>query len=111
MNLDDFAPARVDPEWRNFCVYSGQWLPKCALSAEHVIPRSLGGSAATVIRCSKTINSRLGHEIDGKVANDPILAFGRRDADARGNSGRAPRAILKRAAAWKRGEPWGEAPA
>ncbi|WP_420970863.1 hypothetical protein [Bradyrhizobium sp. B120] len=79
------------------------------MSAEHVIPRSLGGSGATVIRCSKAINSRLGHEIDGKLANDALIMFGRRDADARGNSRQRPEALLKRTTAWKGGEPTGNA--
>jgi hypothetical protein len=87
MNLDHFTPNRLGPEWRNYCIYSDCYLPEIAMSAEHVIPRSLGGSGATVIRCSKAINSRLGHEIDGKLANDTLIMFGRRDADARGNSG------------------------
>ncbi|WP_461334465.1 hypothetical protein [Bradyrhizobium embrapense] len=77
------------------------------MSAEHVIPRSLGGSGATVIRCSKAINSRLGHEIDGKLANDTLIMFGRRDADTRGNSGQKPKALLKRTTAWKSGKPVG----
>lgn len=101
---------RPTPEWHNYCVYSGRHLPESAMSTEHVVPRSLGGAGATVIRCSKAVNSRLGHEIDGKVANDPMIIFGRRDADARGNSRRKPRAILKRAVAWKDGEPWKTTP-
>ncbi|MEO6782731.1 MAG: HNH endonuclease [Bradyrhizobium sp.] len=104
MNLDHFNPKRLGPEWRNYCIYSDRYLPESAMSAEHVIPRSLGGSRATVIRCSKAINSRLGHEIDGKLANDTLIMFGRRDADARGNSGQKPKALLKRTTAWKSGE-------
>lgn len=106
MSVGHYVPTRLEPEWRNYCIYSGNHLPEGALSAEHVIPRSLGGSGATVIRCSQQVNSRLGHEIDGKLANDPIVMFGRRDADARGNSGKQPRAILRRTTAWKRGQPF-----
>lgn len=102
----DFLVSRPTPDWRNYCVYSGGHLPESAMSAEHVIPRSLGGAGATVIRCSKAVNSRLGHDIDGKIANDPLVIFGRRDADARGNSRRRPRAILRRAIAWGDGVNW-----
>lgn len=96
--------ARFSPEWRTFCVYSGHHLPEAAITSEHVIPRALGGKSATTILCSKAVNSRIGHEIDTKVTNDPIIIFGRRDTDMRGNSRQTPRAILKRAASWKRGE-------
>jgi hypothetical protein len=106
MSIEHLTPIRVEPEWRNYCVYTGGHLPDSALSAEHVIPRSLGGSSATVIRCSRAVNSRLGHEVDGKLAHDVFVMFGRRDADARGNSGRRPKATLKRTTAWKRGEPF-----
>lgn len=104
MNFNSFTPIRLGPGWRSYCVYSDRYLPESAMSAEHVIPRSLGGSGATVIRCCKAINSRLGHEIDGKLASDTLIMFGRRDADARGNSGQKPRALLKRTTPWKRGE-------
>jgi hypothetical protein len=107
MNLDRFTPKRLGPEWRNCCIYSDRYLRESAMSAEHVIPRSLGGSGATVIRCSKAINSRFGHVIDGKLGNDTLIMLGRRDADARGNSGQKPKALLKRTTAWKGGKPMG----
>lgn len=98
--------ARFAPEWRTYCVYSGHHLPEAAITSEHVIPRALGGKGATTIPCGKAVNSRIGHEIDTKVTNDPMIIFGRRDTDMRGNSRQTPRAILKRAASWKRGDAW-----
>jgi hypothetical protein len=79
----------LDPAWKDYCVYSGRRLPEAALSDEHVIPKSLGGGASTIIRASRALNSRFGSEIDGKVARDPLIQFGRRDAGARGHSGKA----------------------
>jgi hypothetical protein len=78
--------ARFAPEWRTYCVYSGHHLPGAAITSEHVIPRALGGKGATTIPCSSAVNSRIGHEIDTKVTNDPMIIFGRRDTDMRGNS-------------------------
>lgn len=102
----EVSMARFAPEWRTYCVYSGHHLPEVAITSEHVIPRALGGKGATTIPCSKAVNSRIGHEIDSKVTNDPMIMFGRGDTDMRGNSRRTPRAILKRAASWKRGDAW-----
>jgi hypothetical protein len=79
----------LDPAWKDYCVYSGRRLPEAALSDEHVIPKSLGGGPSTIIRASRALNSRFGTEIDGKVARDPLIQFGRRDAGARGQSGKA----------------------
>jgi hypothetical protein len=98
--------ARFAPELRTYCVYSGHHLPEAAITSEHVIPRALGGKGATTIPCSKAVNSRIGHEIDAKVTNDPMIIFGRRDTEMKGNSRQTPRAILKRAASWKRGDAW-----
>jgi hypothetical protein len=97
---------RFASEWRTYCIYSGHHLPEAAITSEHVIPRALGGKGATVIPCSKAVNSRIGHEIDTKVTNDPLIIFGRRDTGMKGNSGKEPRAILERAASWKHGDAW-----
>ena len=96
------------PDWKNYCIYSGQHLPDAALNEEHVIPKSLGGYRSTAIRASRNLNSHFATTIDGQIANDPMVQFGRRDADARGHSKKKPRAIIRRARSWKPGDPWGE---
>jgi len=80
----------LDPEWRTYCAYSGRHLPPDAMDDEHVIPLSLGGGRSTVIRASKALNNRFAREIDAKVANDPLIIFGRRDAKAKGHSRKMP---------------------
>jgi hypothetical protein len=99
---------RLPADWRNFCIYSGRFLPDAALTDEHVVPKSLGGFRSTVIRASRALNSRFGTTIDARIANDPMVQFGRRDADSRGRSGKKPLAIIHGARAWRQGDPWGE---
>jgi hypothetical protein len=96
------------PEWRNYCVYSGLHLPDTALSEEHVIPKSLGGYRSTVIRSSRRLNSLFASTIDARVAHDGMVQFGRRDANARGHSGKKPVARIPEAMAWQPGAPWGQ---
>lgn len=81
------------------------------MNDEHVIPKSLGGFRSTVIRASIRLNSHFATRIDGPVADDPLIIFGRRDARARGHSRKDPLPRLRGARAWKRGEalPGGEA--
>ena len=59
-SIEIVRPPRVLPEWRNYCVYSGKFLPDAALSKEDVIPKSLGGNQFTVIFASRTLNSTFG---------------------------------------------------
>ncbi len=98
---------RLPSEWNNYCIYSGRFLPDSALSDEHVIPKSLGGNRSTVVRVARDLNSRFAHTIDAPITRDPMVQFGRRDAEAKGHSRKKPRAIWKGARAWKEGEPWG----
>jgi hypothetical protein len=99
---------RLPSEWRNFCIYSGRHLPDAALTYEHVIPKSCGGNRSTIIPAARELNSKFGSAIDGPISNDAMVQFGRRDAKARGHSGKRPVATINGARAWKRGEPWGE---
>jgi len=100
--------ARLPADWRNYCIYSGRHLPDATLNYEHVISKALGGYRSTVIRVSRELNSKFGATIDGPIANDAMVLFGRRDADSRGHSGKKPVAVIKGARAWKRGDPLGE---
>jgi hypothetical protein len=99
--------AELGAERSCYCVYSGKVWDRKDLSVEHVIPRSLGGTSAATILCSKSINSKIGTEIDAKIANDPLMMFGRRDARARGNSRTDPIPMFKKARAWSVGQTWG----
>lgn len=99
---------RLTPDWRNYCVYSGRHLPDADLSDEHVIPKSLGGYRSTVIQASRRLNSMFATTIDAPIARDSMVQFGRRDANARGHSGRKPIARIHGATAWRTGQPWGE---
>jgi hypothetical protein len=97
---------RLAPEWRNYCIYSGNYLPDEALNKEHVIPQSLGGYNSTLIRVSKSLNARFGTDIDGALNRDIMIEFGRRDAQTRSHKGnvRIPRA--KKAQRWNKSDPW-----
>jgi hypothetical protein len=99
---------RLAPDWRNYCIYSGRHLPEAALSDEHVIPVSLGGSRSTMIRASRDLNSTLGTTIDARIVHDSMVQFGRRDADARGHSGKKPVARIPNASAWRPDRLWGQ---
>lgn len=73
---------------RNYCVYTGRTWPEERLSDEHPIPLALkGNDAEFVIRTQREMNNRLGSKVDQPVIRDPIIMFGRRDADARGHHG------------------------
>ncbi len=99
---------RLPADWRNYCIYSGRSFPDAALTYEHVVPKSLGGFRSTVIRACRALNSAFGTTIDARIATDPMVQFGRRDANARGRSGKKPLAIINGARAWRPGDPWGE---
>jgi len=102
------AMTRLAAEWRNYCIYSGQHLSDAALTNEHVVPKALGGNRSTIIRASCELNSRFGSTIDGPIARDAMVQFGRRDANAQGHSRKMPVATIEGARVWKRGDPWGE---
>lgn len=69
-----------------WCPYTNTELPETALNREHIIPLSLGGADNFVIQAEAKANSRLGTQIDGPLANDPLIMFARRGFDARGHS-------------------------
>lgn len=78
----------IPEELRNYCIYTGRHWPDEMLSDEHPIPLALAGNDAEfVIRTERQMNNRLGRKVDQAVIRDPIIMFGRRDADARGHHG------------------------
>lgn len=78
-----------------FCPYLGRDIPVSSSSFEHVIPLSLGGADGFGIRVDRQTNSKLGHAIDGALANDPIIAMQRARRDCRGHSNKPVTAIWK----------------
>jgi hypothetical protein len=94
-----------------YCPYSGKWVPPEQASSEHVIPLSLGGDNRLTIPVEREINSVLGREIDGPLANEFLLIRRRVEFDARGHSGRAPEVVFKNARDAQTGAPlqaiWG----
>lgn len=95
---------RLAPHLRNFCVYSGKTLPDAAMNDDHVIPKSLGGNRATVIRASIALNSHFA-KLEARVGRDDMIQFGRRDAGVRGHSRKKHVPRLERAKIWKPDEP------
>lgn len=78
----------VPEELRNYCIYTGRHWPEDMLSDEHPIPLALAGNDAEfIIRTQRQMNNRLGRKVDQPVIRDPIIMFGRRNADARGHHG------------------------
>lgn len=73
-----------------YCIYTDKDVPETDGNLDHVIPLSLGGDNKFTIWAEKKFNSTLGTEVDGAIANDPLVMFARRDADARGHGGTEP---------------------
>lgn len=73
-----------------YCPYTDNNLPTEKVSEEHVIPLSLGGSNKFCLSVDAEFNSSLGSSIDGEMANDFLVLFRRREADARGHSNKKP---------------------
>jgi len=80
-----------------WCPYTNREISESDATPEHIIPLSLGGSNALTIRVHHNANSSIGSEIDGALANDPLISFVRREFDARGHSGTKPKVIFKKA--------------
>lgn len=80
-----------------YCPYMDREINSSEASIEHVLPLSLGGSDEFTIRASKAFNSTLGHEIDGVIANDPIIGIERARRDVRGHNNRPVNVAWKKA--------------
>ncbi len=87
-------PTAGDSIW---CPYSDEVIHRKSASNEHIIPISLGGLNGFTLPVDAEFNSKYGSEIDGKLANDFLILFRRRDHEARGHSNKAPFPITKRA--------------
>ena len=80
-----------------YCPYTDREIPKVRSNVEHIIPLSLGGTNELTIDVDREINSQLGRELDGALANDFLVALRRSEYGARGHSGKEPWAISRNA--------------
>lgn len=73
-----------------YCPYTDKQVELEEASFEHIIPKSLGGSNSFGIQVEKEANSKLGAEVDGKMAADFFISQRRNEWDIRGHSGKRP---------------------
>lgn len=69
-----------------YCIYTGKEFKEDEMSVEHIIPLSLGGCDDFTIMVEKGINSDLGNEIDGKLAEDFLVKIKRARENIKGHS-------------------------
>jgi hypothetical protein len=58
-----------------WCPYTDREIDECESNLEHILPIALGGCDAFTIGVVRSANSTIGSEIDGALANDPLIAF------------------------------------
>ena len=86
------------PELRRiYCPYTDSDIPESETNSEHIIPLSLGGANGLEIPVHSSFNTKVGSELDGKLANEFFWALRRTEYDARGHSGKEPFATSKKA--------------
>lgn len=73
-----------------YCPYTDKELPEHDTSMEHILPLALGGTNGFEILVSKELNSKLGSEIDGKLANDFLVMNRRNKLNIKGHSKKRP---------------------
>lgn len=88
-----------------YCPYADRDIPEKQSNFEHIIPLSLGGTNELMIDVDKSLNSRLGSELDGALANEFLVALRRSEFDARGHNRREPWAVSKKASYGDRARP------
>jgi len=59
-----------------YCIYTDQDVAKADGNWDHVIPLSLGGTNQFQVWSQEAFNSKMGSEVDGALASDPLLAPG-----------------------------------
>ena len=80
-----------------YCPYTDRELQDRETSSEHIIPLALGGANGLELRVDAGFNARFGSELDGRLANEFLMAMRRTKYDARGHSGKEPWATIKHA--------------
>jgi len=76
-----------------YCIYTDT--DATETTPDHVFSLALGGCNAFCVPCDTKFNSFMGEDVDGALANDPLMMFARRNADARGHSKTAPVPVWK----------------
>jgi hypothetical protein len=79
-----------------YCIYTDKEVAETDGNYDHIIPLALGGDNGFRVWSDKKFNFEMGSKIDGALANDSLIMFARRDADARGHSGTEPIPVWKR---------------
>jgi len=79
-----------------YCIYTDSEVPEHAGNFDHIIPLALGGSDRFTIWSDKSYNSDMGSQVDGRIANDPLIMLARRNADARGHGDKPPIPVWKK---------------
>jgi len=87
-----------------YCIYSDIEIDVTQTSPEHIIPLSLGGCNDFCISVEKNINSKLGSAIDGKLANDFLIASIRKAKKYFGHS-KTPFKVAWNKSSFKNGKP------
>jgi hypothetical protein len=79
-----------------YCIYTDAQVDETNGNYDHVVPLSLGGDDKFCVWSDRRFNSEVGSRIDGALANDALIMFARRAADARGHSGTEPVPVWKK---------------
>lgn len=69
-----------------YCIYTGKEFSEDQMTEEHIIPLSLGGCNSFTIMVEKNINSKLGNDVDGRMAEDFLVKLTRARKNIKGHS-------------------------
>lgn len=70
-----------------YCIYTDSDVPQAEGNLDHIIPKSLGGCDEFTVWSDRDFNAKMGHEVDGAMANDPLMQIVRSRSSVRGHSG------------------------
>jgi hypothetical protein len=88
-----------------WCPYTNKEWKENDTNLEHIIPLSLGGCDDFSIPVNRDFNSRVGSDIDGKLANEFPIAIRRVSFGATGHSKKEPTVALKKSIIKESGDP------
>ena len=88
-----------------YCPYADKDIPLGESNPEHIIPLAVGGLNSFTLPVSKDLNSRIGSEIDGALANDFLVMSQRDKHGVRGHSRKHPEFVTRNASDAVTGEP------
>lgn len=80
-----------------YCPYADSDIPISESTPEHIIPLALGGLNTFTLPVSASLNSRLGSEIDGALANDFLVMCQRDKHGVKGHSRKHPEYVVRNA--------------